>query len=83
MQCWENWTNIKQNEVSELVDSSDHGQSALQSIFQEADKAGEGKGDILRGIWEQDVSDMKQFYQDQKQNGEYIALLKHVHVHAN
>lgn len=38
--------------------------------FQEA---GEGKGDILRGIWEQDVSDMKQFYQDQKQNGEYIA----------
>ena len=69
--------NDKQNdEVSELVnsiDSSDHGQSALQSIFQEADKAGEGKGDIFRGIWEQDVSDMKQFYQDQKQNGEYIA----------
>ena len=70
--------NDKQNdEIVELVksiDSSDHGQHALQSIFQEADKAGEGKGDILRGIWEQDVSDVKQFYQDQKQNGEYIVL---------
>ena len=67
--------NDKQNdEIAELVksiDSSDHGQHALQLIFQEADKAGEGKGDILRDIWEQDVSDMKQFYQDQEKNGEY------------
>ena len=74
------WTSTKDkqnDEVSELVNSiinsSDRGQSALQLIFQEADKAGEGKGDILRGIWKQDVSDMKQFYQDQTQNGEYIA----------
>ena len=68
--------NDKQNdEIVELVkaiDNSDHGQHALQSIYQEAEKTGNGKGDILRGIWEQDVSDMKQFYEDQKQNGEYV-----------
>ena len=53
------------------IDNSDDGQCALQSIYQEAEKTGEGRGDTLRGIWEQDVSDMKQFYQDQKHNGEY------------
>ena len=65
--------NDKQSDkIAELVksiDSSGHGQHALKVIFQEADKAGEGKGEILKSIWEQDVSDMKQFYQDQKQNG--------------
>ena len=63
---------INSDEIAELVksiDSSDHGQHALKVIFQEADKAGEGMGDILKSIWEQDVSDMKQFYQDQKQTG--------------
>ena len=68
--------NDKQSdEIAELIkaiDNSDHCQHALQSISQEANKSGEGKGHILRGIWEQDVSDMKRFYQDQKQNGEYI-----------
>ena len=53
-------------ELVKSIDSSDHGQHALEVVFQEADKAGEGKGDILKSIWEQDVSDMKQFYQDQK-----------------
>ena len=55
--------NGKQNdEIVELVkaiNNSDHGQHALQMIYQEAEKTGNGEGDILRGIWEQDVSDMK------------------------
>ena len=77
--------NDKQNdEITELIksiDNSDDGQSALQSIFKEADEDGAGKGDMLKDIWEQDVSDMKQFYQDQQQNGEHIIiLLLHVHV---
>ena len=33
------------------IDCSHDRQHALESIFQEADKAGEGKGDILRDIY--------------------------------
>ena len=60
------------DELFELIQSikkSEDGQRELQSIFQEADSAGAGKGDILKSIWEQDVSDMTQFYKDQEQNG--------------
>ena len=55
------------------IDCSHDRQHALESIFQEADKAGEGKGDILRDIYiyGNNVSDMKQFFQDQEQNGKY------------
>lgn len=55
---------IQNDELSGLIQSiknSNHGQQALQSIFQEAEETGSGKGDILKGIWEQDVSDMSQF----------------------
>lgn len=53
--------NDKQNdEIAGLVksiDNSDHDQHALQLIFQETDKAGEGKGDILRDQEKNGVSD--------------------------
>ena len=46
----------KQNEeLFELIrsiKSSEDGQRALQSIYQEADSTGAGKGDVLKSIWE-------------------------------
>lgn len=72
---------VNENQSEELYDliqsinSCDTGQQALQSIFQEAESAGAGKGEMLKGIWEQDVSDAKQFYHDQQQNGEYISCV--------
>ena len=60
------------HELIQSINSCDTGQQALQSIFQEAESAGAGEGEMLRGIWEQDVSDAKWFYHDQQQNGECI-----------
>ena len=65
----------KQNEeLFELIrsiKSSEDGQRALQSIYQEADSTGAGKGDVLKSIWEHDVSDVTQFHKDQEQNSEF------------
>lgn len=68
--------NDKQNdELCKLVkeiDSTEQGRQALQTIFQEADVAGSGKGDLLKGIWERDVADMEAFHEDQQRNGRSI-----------
>lgn len=59
-------------EISELVQSiqcSSEGQNELQRIYSEAEQSGEGRGAILRALWENDTSDMNQFVLDQKSNG--------------
>ena len=61
--------NDKLFELIRSIKKSEDGQRELQSIFREADSTGAGKGDILKSIWEQDVSDMTQFYKDHEQNG--------------
>lgn len=59
-------------EISELVQSiqrSSEGQNELQSIYSEAEQSGEGRGAVLRALWENDASEMNQFVLDQKSNG--------------
>ena len=74
--------NDKQNdELCELVkaiDSCDQGRQPLQGIFQEADEVGKGKGDLLKDIWERDISDMKGFNQDQQRNGRSIIIIQNL-----
>ena len=53
------------SEIAEIVwtiQNSEQGQNQLQEIFSEADQSGDGRGEILKEIWDQDVSDVNQFY---------------------
>jgi hypothetical protein len=53
-------------EVVRTIHNTEQGQSQLQQIFSEADRSGEGRGDLLKEIWDRDVSDVNQFSQDKK-----------------
>lgn len=60
------------DEICEMVSTiqqNEEGQHQLQQIFTEADQSGEGRGELLKEIWDRDVADMEQFFQDQKSNG--------------
>ena len=64
--------NEQSNEMSKLVheiSSSKTGQSELENIFNEAEEFGEESSEILRGIWENDTSDIALFDKDQHSNG--------------
>ena len=56
-------------DVVRTIHNTEQGQSQLQNIFSEADQSGEGRGELLKEIWDRDVSDVNQFSQDQKNNG--------------
>ena len=61
------------SEIAEVVRTIQHteqGQQQLQEIFSEADQSGEGHGELLKEIWDRDVTDMERFFKDQKSNGE-------------
>ena len=60
---------LKIAEVVRTIHNTEQGQSQLQNIFSEADQSGEGRGELLKEIWDRDVSDVNQFSQDQKNNG--------------
>lgn len=59
---------MNENQSEELhqltINSCDTRKQMLQSIFREAESTGDGKGELLKGTWEQDVSDANQFYHD-------------------
>ena len=62
-------------EVAEIIHTiynSAEGQKQLQQIYSEADHSGDGRGAVLKQIWEEDVSDMQQFMKDQETNGMYM-----------
>ena len=59
-------------EISELVHSIhklEDGQRELQRILSEAEEFGEGYGQMAKEIWEADMADVEQFFEDQKNNG--------------
>lgn len=56
-------------EVVRTIHDTEQGQYQLKQIFSEADQSGGGRGELLKEIWDRDVSDMTQFSQDQKNNG--------------
>ena len=62
-------------EVSEIIHTIHNcaeGQKQLQQIYSEADQTGDGRGAVLKQIWEEDVTDMQQFMKDQESNGTYM-----------
>lgn len=66
-------------EVVRTIHNTEQGQNLLQQIFSEADQSGEGRGELLKEIWDRDVSDVNQFSQDQKNNG-MLKCFMHVWV---
>ena len=56
-------------EISELVQSIQCSSEGQRNIYSEAEQSGEGRGSILRALWENDFSNMSQFVLDQKSNG--------------
>ena len=68
--------NDEQNsELCTLVQSiqeSCEGQDELQKNYSEAEKTKEGRGAIIKSLWENDVSELSQFMQDQKFNGKIL-----------
>ena len=63
---------IQNDDITDLVHSihsSEEDQRELERIFAEADETGEGCGETAKQIWEADVTDMEQFFQDQKKSG--------------
>ena len=70
-------TDEQNSEISELVksiQSSSEGQTELQCIYSEAEQSGEGRGAILRALWDNDASDMNLFIADQQSNGNTIVI---------
>ena len=70
-------TDEQNSEISELVksiQSSSEGQTELQRIYSEAEQSGEGRGAILRALWENDASDMNLFIADQQSNGNTVII---------
>ena len=62
---------IQNDEIADLVhsvNSSKEGQNELEN-FAEADKSGEGRGELTKQIWEADVDDVQKFLLDQRKNG--------------
>ena len=59
-------------EIIHTIHNSAEGQKQLQQIYSEADHSGDGRGAVLKQIWEEDVSDMQQFMKDQETNGMYM-----------
>ena len=59
-------------EIIHTIHNSAEGQKQLQQIYSEADHSGDGRGAVLKQIWEEDVSDMQQFMKDQETNGLYM-----------
>ena len=78
--CMSDSQNEELCELVQAISSSDEGQQQLQTIFQEADTVGSGKGDVLKSIWEQDTADMKEFYEDQHKNGKFIPQYAKLHI---
>ena len=64
-------------ELAALVNAVDV-KGKEDSIFSEADRAGEGSGDELRRAWERDVSLQKEFYQDQLKNCKLVRCIDFV-----
>ena len=64
-------------ELIRSINSCDTGQQALQSIYREAESTGAGKGELLKAIWEEDVTDANGFYQDQQKNSKCITYTIH------
>ncbi len=62
-------SDFQNNEIGQLVssnsDSSD-GKNTLNEIFSEADSIHRGLEGVVKGIWEDDVSNWKQFLENQK-----------------
>lgn len=68
-------------EIAEVVRTIQHtgqGQQQLQQIFTETDQSGDGRGELFKKIWDRDVTDIKIFFKDQKNNGELISCLSSV-----
>ena len=56
-------------EIVQTIQNTEQGQNQLQEIFSEADQSGDGRGEMLKEIWDRHASDVNQFYRDQKNNG--------------
>ena len=57
-------------ELSKLISSisnSDTGSAILQSIYNEAEDSGQGRGEVLREIWNES-HDRASFFKDQQKN---------------
>lgn len=61
--------NDEMSELVKAIQSSPHGQQALQTIYREAEDSGSSRGELLKSLWEKDASDMGRFYNDQQSNG--------------
>lgn len=65
-------TTSQNNDIGQLVncilDSSD-GKECLKAIFEEADDVSPGLGNEVKETWDRDISDWKQFLEDQENNG--------------
>ena len=58
------------NELSSVIsaiNTSDMGTAALSSIYKEAEDSGEGRGEVLKEIWNES-HDRAVFFQDQQRN---------------
>ena len=61
-------------EVVQTIHNTEQGQNLLQQIFSQADQSSEGQGELLKEIWDRDVSDINQFSWDQKKRYVYWSM---------
>ena len=65
-------------DIQKLVSAIDEkGQDELQAIYMEAENVDEGIGDALREAWERDVTEHKEFFEDQLKNSTLICIILH------
>jgi hypothetical protein len=63
------------SQLVKLIDTSDNGKKELDRIFQQAEESGIGRGELIKKVWDNDVS---AFNADEQKNGN----LSYVHLYA-
>ena len=59
----------------------ERGQEELKAIIEEAESIEEGNGEVIKKVWEQDVTSRKKFYEDQLKNSTlYNSCIYYIHV---
>ena len=62
-------TEEQENEMTELASAiEERGQKELKDIIEEAESIEEGNGEVIKKVWEQDVTSRKKFFEDQLKN---------------
>lgn len=53
------------------LEESEVAQSTLDSMVQEAEHSGEGRGELLRAVWS-NAKEKAAFFKDQQSNGKFV-----------